>query len=238
MAEKLAVKRPGSSRRQPDAEAAAAAAAAAAPAAEQAPASAGGSAAAAAPSLDATMPRGPPASQAAEPEASTATDAPAAAAAAAAAAAVTTKLDALGLGEDQEEEEEGVNPYENPYRGDDEEGGSFDEEGEAEGDEADEGVSYDGEGGEEGDEDDEEEYYEDEYEDGEEGEDEWEPNVARENHMKGALMIQKAACLEMIGDDAYGQLYELLKSNQASDCAAWRRRVRAAVRAAQVKPGG
>ncbi|KAG1671969.1 hypothetical protein FOA52_013341 [Chlamydomonas sp. UWO 241] len=216
MAEKLAVKRPGSSRRQPEVEAAATAAAAAAP--EQAPPASKGApaAAAASPSLDATMPRGPPAPQAAEPEASTANGAPAAAAAAAAAA--TIKLAALGLGEEEhEDDEEGENPYENPYRGDDEEGGSFDE---AEGAEPDEGASYDGEGSESGDEEDEEEYYEDEYEDGEEGDD-WEPSVAREKHMKGALEIQKAACLDMIGADAYAQLYELLKSNQPDEGASY-----------------
>lgn len=61
---------------------------------------------------------------------------------------------------------------------------------------------------------DEDEYYEDEYEEGEEGEGDWEPNLQREQHMERALMLQKAACLEMIGQDAYDQLYELLKSNQ------------------------
>ena len=50
-----------------------------------------------------------------------------------------------------------------------------------------------------------EDYYDEDY-DGEEGDEDWQPNPGREQHMKGALMIQKAACLEMIGQDAYNQL--------------------------------
>ncbi len=49
------------------------------------------------------------------------------------------------------------------------------------------------------------EYYDEEYGEEEGGEDRG-FGLAREEHMKGALMIQKAACLEMIGQDAYNQL--------------------------------
>ncbi len=59
---------------------------------------------------------------------------------------------------------------------------------------------------------DDEEYDDDGYEDGdpegEEGEEgeEWQLSAQREQHMRSALMIQKAACLDMIGQDAYNRL--------------------------------
>jgi hypothetical protein len=53
----------------------------------------------------------------------------------------------------------------------------------------------------------EEEVYEEDYDEDKEGEDgEWQLSAEREQHMTSALMIQKAACLDMIGQDAYDQL--------------------------------
>ena len=51
----------------------------------------------------------------------------------------------------------------------------------------------------------EEEEYDEEGEEGEDGE-EWAISAQREQHMRSALMIQKAACLDMIGQGAYDQL--------------------------------
>ena len=50
-----------------------------------------------------------------------------------------------------------------------------------------------------------EEEYDEEGDEGEEG-DEWAISAQREQHMRSALMIQKAACLDMIGEQAYSQL--------------------------------
>ena len=93
----------------------------------------------------------------------------------------------------------------NPVRDEDEDEG---EEGEEE-----DGYEEGADGGEG-------EYYEEEEEYEEEGDhgDGWQqPSPEREHHMRSALMIQKAACLDMIGESAYGQLYELLKSNQLDE---------------------
>ena len=54
--------------------------------------------------------------------------------------------------------------------------------------------------------------YELEYEDGQEGEGEegedgeWAPSPQRVQHMKSALMIQRAACLDLIGEAAFNEL--------------------------------
>eukprot|EP00955_Chlamydomonas_euryale_P069245 360367-Chlamydomonas_euryale.AAC.3 len=133
---------------------------------------------------------------------------------AAAVAAAAQKMGAMGVEDDDADEDDTDNPYVNAsyHAGEEEEEGYDNEGGEDAGDE-----DGDEEGDEEGYDEEGDEYYDDEYEDGEEGEEGWEPSVAREQHMKGALMIQKAACLEMIGQDAYDQLYELLKSNQVDE---------------------
>lgn len=185
MAEKLAFKRPGSSRAK----------AADVPDAALLSADAGLPAAGGEDALGATMPRARPQEDAAP-------------SGQADAEAVVQKMRALGVADDEEggDDEDGPNPYDNPYGADRDEGdGSYD--GEA-GEEDEDGEYAEGE--EDG------EYYDEEYGEEEGGEDRG-FGLAREEHMKGALMIQKAACLEMIGQDAYNQLYELLKGNQVDE---------------------
>lgn len=124
------------------------------------------------------------------------------------AAGAAQHMGRLGIDDDEgdgEEEEEKDNPYMNPVTYRDEEGEDGEEEEEEEG--YDEG---EGEG----------EYYEEEEEyeeEGDHGEGWQQPSPEREQHMRAALMIQKAACLDMIGEGAYAQLYELLKSNQLDE---------------------
>lgn len=40
------------------------------------------------------------------------------------------------------------------------------------------------------------------------------PQQVRLQHMRSAMMIQRAACLDLIGEKAFNELYALLKSNQ------------------------
>lgn len=45
--------------------------------------------------------------------------------------------------------------------------------------------------------------YEEEAEEGEPG---WQPDPHRVQHMQSALMIQRAACLDLVGDKAFNEL--------------------------------
>ena len=44
------------------------------------------------------------------------------------------------------------------------------------------------------------------YEEGEEGDAGWQPDPTRIQHMKSALMIQRAACLDLVGEKAFNEL--------------------------------
>ncbi|GAX78668.1 hypothetical protein CEUSTIGMA_g6106.t1 [Chlamydomonas eustigma] len=139
-------------------------------------------------------------------------------------AEITEKMGAVSLMDDEEgggDEDDSNNPYVNPvtYRDlSDHEDGSYDED-EPAAEEAglvEEAVMSFAQFADEGAEEDEE--YEEDYDEEVEGEDgEWQLSEQREQHMRSALMIQKAACLDMIGQDAYNQLYKLLKSNQVDE---------------------
>ncbi|GFR51624.1 hypothetical protein Agub_g14051 [Astrephomene gubernaculifera] len=115
---------------------------------------------------------------------------------------LTQQMDTLDVDDDGEEEDDSKNPYLHPVQADD---SSVEEE------------EDDGEG-EEGEEDD---YDNGEYdaagEDGEEGEAGWAPDPCRIAHMRTALMIQRAACLDLVGEKAFNELYALLKSNQVDE---------------------
>lgn len=91
---------------------------------------------------------------------------------------------------EDEEEDDSRNPYLNLPHGEDEEG---DEEGDE--DEDEDGDDYDENG--------------DEFEgDGEEGEEggAWQPDPTRLAHMQSAMMIQRAACLDLVGEKAFNEL--------------------------------
>ncbi|KAL6749037.1 NIMA-related kinase 4 [Haematococcus lacustris] len=45
----------------------------------------------------------------------------------------------------------------------------------------------------------------------------YQPDPMRLQHMRSAMMIQRAACLDLIGDKAFNDLYALLKSNQVDE---------------------
>ncbi|MEW5302088.1 MAG: hypothetical protein WDW36_004898 [Sanguina aurantia] len=110
------------------------------------------------------------------------------------------------------EDEERENIYDNPraYRGAD---GEEDDEGEEGEGEEDEELQQEDQEAEHG--------YEngDEQFEGEDGEPGWAPppNPVHMQHMTSALMIQRAACLDLIGDKAFDELYSLLKSNQVDE---------------------
>ncbi|KAG2429699.1 hypothetical protein HYH02_013957 [Chlamydomonas schloesseri] len=95
--------------------------------------------------------------------------------------------------DDGEDEDEGKNPYLGV-------GGDDDDDDDGEGEDDDD---YD-ENGEYGDE-------------PGEGEPGWTPDPTRIAHMKSAMMIQRAACLDLVGEKAFNELYALLKSNQVDE---------------------
>ncbi|PNW83271.1 hypothetical protein CHLRE_05g232750v5 [Chlamydomonas reinhardtii] len=95
--------------------------------------------------------------------------------------------------DDGEDEDEGKNPYLGV-------GGDDDEDDDGEGDDDDD---YDDNG-----------EYGDEPGEGEPG---WSADPTRIAHMKSAMMIQRAACLDLVGEKAFNELYALLKSNQVDE---------------------
>eukprot|EP00195_Chlamydomonas_chlamydogama_P009069 CAMPEP_0202904676 /NCGR_PEP_ID=MMETSP1392-20130828/30593_1 /ASSEMBLY_ACC=CAM_ASM_000868 /TAXON_ID=225041 /ORGANISM="Chlamydomonas chlamydogama, Strain SAG 11-48b" /LENGTH=558 /DNA_ID=CAMNT_0049592433 /DNA_START=449 /DNA_END=2125 /DNA_ORIENTATION=- len=136
------------------------------------------------------------------------------------AAQVAQRMGGLAIDDEPEEEEDDENnPYHNPhaYRDPNDpddlagEEGSYDEE---ELGEEDQGEVYADDAGEE---DDEEGYFDEEGEEGEDGDGPWQPSPQRVQHMRAALMIQKAACLDLIGEKPFNELYNLLKSNQVDE---------------------
>ncbi|GLC47162.1 hypothetical protein PLESTB_001387600 [Pleodorina starrii] len=110
------------------------------------------------------------------------------------------QMENLDVEDDVDDEDDSKNPYLNPVQGDDED---VEEDEEVEGEEEDE----DYENG---------EYAEGEGE-GEEGDAGWAPDPTRVAHMKSAMMIQRAACLDLVGEKAFNELYALLKSNQVDE---------------------
>lgn len=124
-------------------------------------------------------------------------------------------MSGLQLDDEEGDEEENVhNPYDNPYREPDDEHDGEEEEGEeGEGEE-----DYDGAG-------DGEEEADEEYEDDYEEDDKdpagssggWQPDPGRLQGLRSAMMLQRAACLDLIGDKAFNELYALLKSNQVDE---------------------
>ncbi|EFJ45748.1 NimA-related protein kinase 4 [Volvox carteri f. nagariensis] len=108
------------------------------------------------------------------------------------------QMENLDVEDEGDDEDDSKNPYLNPVQGDHEDG------------EEDEDV--------EGEED--EEYYENgDYVEGEgeEGDAGWAPDPTRIAHMRSAMMIQRAACLDLVGEKAFNELYALLKSNQVDE---------------------
>ncbi|KAG2487503.1 hypothetical protein HYH03_013921 [Edaphochlamys debaryana] len=99
------------------------------------------------------------------------------------------QMEELEVADDEEE-----NKYLNVERDEDE-----DEEGDEGEEDYDDGGEYEGEEGE-----------------GEGGEG-WSPDPNRIAHMKSAMMIQRAACLDLVGEKAFNELYALLKSNQVDE---------------------
>jgi len=116
---------------------------------------------------------------------------------------LAAELGGLSLDDEEpEEEDEANNPYHNPrlYRD------PNDPDDGLEGEEGDD-VEFDEEGG-----------YESP-EGGPEGGSSggWQPDPVRLQHMRSAMMIQRAACLDLIGEKAFNELYALLKSNQVDE---------------------